>query len=57
LPLAEYKYDGFGLGLIDLSYPPLLATIFVSDKAESTPFSLPYIKWSLELICTALLAA
>ena len=29
------------LGLVYLSYPPLLAAIFVSDKAESTPCSLP----------------
>ena len=35
------KFHCFVLGLIDLSYPPLLATIFVFDKAESTPCSLP----------------
>jgi hypothetical protein len=29
----------FVLGLVDLSYPPLLAAIFVSNKAESTPCS------------------
>ena len=28
-------------GLVYFSYPPLLATIFVSDKAESTTCSLP----------------
>jgi len=27
------------LGLVYLSYPPLLATIFVSDKTESTQCS------------------
>jgi len=29
------------LGRVYLSCPPLLATIFVSDKAESTQCSLP----------------
>jgi len=29
------------LGSVYLSYPPLLATIFVSGKAESTPCSRP----------------
>ena len=33
--------DPLALGLVYLSYPPLLAAIFVSDKAESTQCSHP----------------
>ena len=41
IDLAGQEISRIRLGLIYLSYPPLLKAIFVSDKAESTPCSLP----------------
>jgi hypothetical protein len=40
-PEKKRTQRDYSLGLVDLSYPPLLAAIFVSDKAEITPCSLP----------------
>ena len=41
IDLAGQEVSRIRLGLVYLSYPPLLKAIFVSDKAESTPCSLP----------------
>ena len=41
IDLSGEEISRIRLGLVYLSYPPLLATIFVSDKAESTQCSLP----------------
>jgi len=41
IDLAGQEISRIRLGLVYLSYLPLLKAIFVSDKAESTPCSLP----------------
>ena len=41
--MGKHTKKSMMLGLVYLSYPPLLAAIFVSDKAESTRCSLPTI--------------